>query len=140
MAHYHSLAACRTFENSLNVAERLVISRNDQSNKILKFVIKLYSETLYFCVFFWQSYVISDHLTHTGCVSAPLFQQIKYVYVLWEEVGLQLTVYRALRLGSFGNCFIENLVMLDCLVFVCVYFTSISKYCTYGLWSMHDAW
>ena len=52
MAHYHSLAACRTFENSLNVAERLVISRNDQSNKILKFVIKLYSETLYFCVFF----------------------------------------------------------------------------------------
>ena len=51
MAYSHSLAACRTSQNSLNMTERLVISRNDQLNKIVKLVIKSYTEALYFCVF-----------------------------------------------------------------------------------------
>lgn len=34
-----------------SMTERLVISRNDQLNKIVKLVIKLYSETLYYYVF-----------------------------------------------------------------------------------------
>jgi hypothetical protein len=88
------------------MAEWLVISRNDQLNKIVNLVIKLCSETLYY-------YVINDHLTHTGTVSAPFLKQITYVYVLWEEVGLKLTVSRALRLRGVGNCFKENLVMLS---------------------------
>jgi hypothetical protein len=48
VADSHSLAACRTSQNSLNMTERLVISRNDQLIKIVKLVIKSYTEI---CIF-----------------------------------------------------------------------------------------
>jgi len=51
VADSHSLATCRTSQNSLSMAERLFISRNNQLNKIVKLVIKLCADTLYFCVF-----------------------------------------------------------------------------------------
>jgi len=60
--------------------------------------------------------------------------------VLWEEVGLQLIVNGASQLRGVGNCFKENLVMLEYHIFICVYFTSISKYYTGCLSNMRDAW